>query len=167
MPATTVCTLFEGDYHYGVAALANSLFRYGYRGVIHVGYRGLLPNWMRKFEIGENCSITEGLEFRLYPLDTPWHLANYKPLFIKSIFASAPSLEAVFYFDPDIVIKCQWTYYEEWVRERHVPGRGNCHLRNALQSPDSPTMDVRCKGVGASNANPRSANILILGSLAS
>src|SRR5258708_22228660 len=71
---------------------------------------------MGKFEMGGNSSMTEGLEFRFYPLDTPWHLPNYKPLFIKSVFASAPTLEAVFYFDPDIVIKCQWSYYEEWVQ---------------------------------------------------
>ena len=115
---SAVCTLFENDYHFGVGALANSLFRLGYRGTVHVGYRGSLPSWMvaSKSESHQILQIVDGLSFRLYQLDTPWHLTHYKPAFIKTVFASDPTAEAVFYFDPDIVIKCQWSYYEEWVQ---------------------------------------------------
>jgi hypothetical protein len=116
--STSVCTLFEGDYHLGVAALANSLFRFGYRGDIHVGYRGALPRWMLDFSTStpSRPPSPDGIAFSFHQIDTPWHLANYKPQFIKSIFASNPTVQAVFYFDPDIVIKCPWSYYEEWVQ---------------------------------------------------
>ena len=115
---SAVCTLFEGDYHLGVGALANSLHRFGFRGIMHVGYRGSLPSWMvgEKANPGSIASVPCGLSFRFHELDTPWHLTNYKPLFIKRAFDSDPTIDAIFYFDPDIVIKCQWTYYEEWVQ---------------------------------------------------
>ena len=31
---TAICTLFEGDYHLGLAAFVNSLVRAGYAGTI-------------------------------------------------------------------------------------------------------------------------------------
>jgi hypothetical protein len=110
---SAICTLFEGDYHYGVGALVNSLHRCGYRGSIEVGYRGNLPDWLRNAEgLLKGTSIT----LRTHLLQTDWHFANYKPKFINTVFDLNPTIQAVYYFDPDIVIKCQWFYYEEWIQ---------------------------------------------------
>jgi hypothetical protein len=109
---SAVCTLFERDYHYGVAALINSLHRYGYKGTLEIGYRGDLPGWFQDLpEILKNTSISVNLHL----LRTDWHLTNYKPQFLLELFAALPAVDRIFYFDPDIVIKCPWDFFEFWI----------------------------------------------------
>lgn len=116
---SAVCTLFEKDYHFGVAALANSLHHHGYRGTIFAGFRGALPPWASP--VTQSGSITEfrvaeGLRICFVPVDTAAHFTNCKPDFLLSVWAEhCPQADALFYFDPDITIKCRWDFFEEWV----------------------------------------------------
>ena len=121
---TTVCTLFEGHYHYGVAGLTNSLYKQGFRGVIYAGYRGELPTWAAKANkqtVGKwtNASvldIADGLQLIFLPLSTDYHLTNYKPDFMLELLEGpAKQTGAIFYFDPDIFVVKQWQYFEDWV----------------------------------------------------
>jgi hypothetical protein len=114
----SICTLFEGDYHYGVGALANSLHAHGYRGTIWAGFRGDLPPWAQPnesreghpiFKVSDDCTI------RFVPLQTDRHLTNYKPDFMRSVLSLAPDTEAIYYFDPDIIVAAPWSFFEEWV----------------------------------------------------
>jgi hypothetical protein len=120
---SAICTLFEGHYHYGVAALVNSLYAQGYRGNIYVGYRGDLPVWAEAAKQQEvlnwpGCQtmyVADGLHLYLLPLDTSYHLTNYKPDFMIRLWNSlASETESMFYFDPDIVVNAPWSVFKEW-----------------------------------------------------
>ncbi|KAF2328706.1 hypothetical protein [Flavobacterium ginsenosidimutans] len=121
---SAVCTLFEGHYHYGVATLSNSLYTQGFRGTIYVGYRGSLPNWIsngKKEPVGnwkEAITIhpVEGIELVFLPLATTYSLTNYKPdLMLELWDGPAKEADALFYFDPDIVVVDSWACFEQWV----------------------------------------------------
>lgn len=117
---SVVCTLFEGNYHYGVGALVNSLCALGFCGEIYAGYRGPLPPWTESrvrgngsgtiFDVSSQCRI------HFVPLETPLHLNNYKPHFMLRLMNDlCPDETAFFYFDPDIVLRARWSFFEQWV----------------------------------------------------
>ncbi len=119
---STLCTLVEGDYHLGLAVLANSLHHHGYRGVIWVGIRGPLPPWAAIHAPTPTSPTrwasskpTTDLELRFVSVETKAHFTNYKPEFLQHIWENlCPEAERLFYFDPDIVIRCRWSFFEEW-----------------------------------------------------
>jgi hypothetical protein len=120
--STAICTLFEGHYHFGVAALSNSLYNQGFRGTIYVGYRGKLPIWIEDnknnnpdTKYGLEMIAAEGLILKFIHLDTSTHFTNYKPKFMKDLIAKYTSIENLFYFDPDIVINKDFSFYLEWI----------------------------------------------------
>jgi len=120
MSNSIVITLFENDYVLGVGALVNSLWKNGFRGIVYAGYRGELSRWAASAERKEQYAelpLPEGVAIRFVPVAQGWHLANLKPRFMMDVW-DVHELEAdsLFYFDPDIVIKCQWKFFEEWVQ---------------------------------------------------
>ena len=118
-----VCTLFEGHYHYGVAALTNSLFNNGFKGEIYAGYKGELPIWANNavdndtitFENAKSLYFSEGVTIHFLPMKADVHFTNYKPQFALDIFKNNSHIQGLFYFDPDIVIKCNWRFFEKWI----------------------------------------------------
>jgi hypothetical protein len=116
-----VCTLFEHHYHFGVAALVNSLCKSGYKGTVYAGFRGSLPPWAegpaKLLSNGHSeLQVTPEVRVLFIPLTTSAHLTNYKPDFMLQVetLAAAES-DAVIYCDPDIVINIEWNYIEDWI----------------------------------------------------
>ena len=121
---SVVCTLFEGSYHYGVAALANSLASAGYRGDLVAGYRGALPSWAQDAKPAGNrwsedsraLSLPEGPRVVFVPLATAVHFSNFKPDFMLELLSGpAADADAIFYIDPDICVERRWCDFEQWV----------------------------------------------------
>jgi hypothetical protein len=120
-----ICTLFEGHYHHGGAALINSLYNNGFRGDVYIGYRGGLPFWGKDAQ--ENNSLNwkgsktikiEELDVHFLPVISDYHMTNYKPDFVLDLL-EGPAKEkgGIFYFDPDIVVNCKFSFYEEWIQQ--------------------------------------------------
>lgn len=122
---SVVCTLFEGDYHFGVAALVNSLHKHGFKGSLYIGYRGNVPSWASPIESDELLGwqgattyvVNKGLELHFLPVINRYHFTNYKPEFmLKLLNGPAKEASGIFYFDPDITNKCNWAFYEKWIK---------------------------------------------------
>ena len=140
---SSVVTLFEGHYHMGLGALVNSLYMHGFRGYVYAGYRGALPPWARPIQAGSDFSefqVAEGCWIRFVKVETPWHLTNYKPKFMLDVWDRlSPEADAMFYFDPDIAIRCRWSFYESWIRY----GIGLCQEITASAMPSN--HPIRCE----------------------
>lgn len=122
---SAICTLYEGHYHHGLAALCNSLYNNGYKGSIYIGYRGEIAPWAKSakddsslnWEGGKTIGFAEGLYLHFLPIVTSLHLTNYKADFMLQLWEGhAKNMEGMFYFDPDIVIKCNFSFYEKWIQ---------------------------------------------------
>jgi hypothetical protein len=116
---SAICTLFEGDYHYGLAALVNSLVKAGYAGTVWAGYRGALPPWLNQLprcgERSDEYAVTDRVRLGFVRLDTETHFTNYKPQFMLDLLAAqARDCQYLWYFDPDIWLRCRWSYFEDW-----------------------------------------------------
>jgi hypothetical protein len=113
-----VCTLFEKQYHLGVAVLVNSLARAGFTGTVHAGFRGPLPPWakdaVRKDDATWETVISNGPTLVFHEIETGAHFTNFKPEFMLRILAQSDA-DAVLYFDPDVVVNATWRYLEEWL----------------------------------------------------
>jgi hypothetical protein len=119
-----ICTLYEGHYHFGVAGLVNSLSNHSYKGDIYGGFRGDIPFWAEaakenktlNWKDTKTLQVTDGLYVHFMPLTTDWHLTNYKPQFmIKLMEDYGMDAKGIAYFDPDIVIKYKWDFFETWL----------------------------------------------------
>ncbi len=118
-PTITICTLWEKDFHKGVGTLINSLVRVGFRGKVWVGYRGDLPSWSAGgVASGDRYTVSAGncVEVIFVDLPTTIHFAQYKALWMMRVFTELdPEASGIYYFDPDIFVLGQWSFFEQWI----------------------------------------------------
>ena len=121
---SAICTLFEGNYHFGVATLINSAAKQGFKGAFYVGYKGKLPEWSQlaiadsslAWEGAKTLTLDSELKVHFLPVTISHHLTNYKQEFMLELFAGlGKECDNIAYFDPDIVIKSRWDFFETWM----------------------------------------------------
>jgi hypothetical protein len=116
-----VCTVAEGSYFYGLAALANSLVRAGFEGGVVVGYRGAEPQWVKSLQMRDQAShlyqVTPSVYLRFLELRGTWHLNNLKAHLINQIFEIFSDVDLIYYLDTDIVITHPWSTLVDWARK--------------------------------------------------
>ncbi len=111
--SASVTTVFEvGPYEHGVAALLNSLVRNGFDGRFWCGVRGPVPRWLMPEEVKRR--VGDQIEVRAVSIDPDRHLALYKAHFMSWVAREEPDATSVMYFDPDIVVKCEWGFVDRW-----------------------------------------------------
>jgi hypothetical protein len=143
-----ICTLYEGDFQLGVAALINSIVRGGFRGLFWIGNRGDLPPWTTQLTCREDGLFQIGdalLGFET--IDSQRHFGQFKPEFMSSIVDRGIARMHLWYFDPDITVRCEWSFFERWVRH------GVCICQDMTTSSMASNHPLRCEWVElASNA---------------
>jgi hypothetical protein len=75
-----VSTTAEGSYFYGLAALANSLVRADFKGMIVVGYRHGKPTWLETLGKDPQCDaylVTPEVRLQFVEVPRTWHLATF------------------------------------------------------------------------------------------
>jgi hypothetical protein len=61
--------------------------------------------------------VAEQTRLVFLPVNTDYHLTNYKPDFMLAVLAGpAARSDAAFYFDPDICAVANWAFFEEWAQ---------------------------------------------------
>lgn len=114
-----IFALYDGDFHFGLGALVNSLYCVGFRGIVYVGYRGALPPWAVPISAGsgfDQYDVADGCAIRFVKVGFNGHLTNHKPSFMMAtIDALCPDTRRAFYFDVDIIVKSPWAFFQHWV----------------------------------------------------
>jgi hypothetical protein len=111
-----ICTLFEGHYHFGFAVLLNSILRGGFSGLVWAGHRGPLPPWTSQLKaIGPGLfELPNGAKLQFEAMEPTAHFANYKPDFMLSLIHRGVAKKLLWYFDPDVTVRCAWKFFPKW-----------------------------------------------------
>jgi hypothetical protein len=135
-----ICTLYEGDFHFGVAALINSLVRGGFRGLFWIGNRGQLPPW-----IGQLTRRDDGLYqvgdalLGFETIESTRHFGQFKPEFLSRTIDQGIAHKYIWYIDPDITVRCGWEFFERWVRF------GVCICQEIIMGVMASNHPIRCE----------------------
>lgn len=119
---SAACAVGDGDFHYGVAALANSLVRSGFEGTLWVGHRGPEPPWAgsaRDDRPGvRRMDAAPGVSVAFFRVEGDGLLAAHKPrALLRVLDELAPDVRRLFFFDADIVVKGAWDVFEDWAAD--------------------------------------------------
>ena len=115
MAAIAILTLYEGDYHYGVASLVNSSIASGFKGRFLIGFRDKLPPWTSSLtQASDNEFVAESCRLTFFREQPTRHLGYQKPFAILSSFQRHADIDVIYYADPDITFQAPWAFFDSW-----------------------------------------------------
>lgn len=114
-----VLSLFDRGYHYGCAALANSLVEAKFEGLLFIGYRGKLPPWTDQLEAidEDHFYLTKKIVIRFREVLSIMNMGYYKPYILKEAIDIYPNTQKFYFFDADIMVKAPWSLYSSWLEK--------------------------------------------------
>lgn len=107
-----VCTLTSPGYWEGTGVLINSLYRVGFRGSMLIGHLGPREGWATQPILAE---LTTGIQLHFEEIDFAGHATYYKPDLMLTVLERMHA-EKVYFFDSDIVVLADWTFFSRWAQ---------------------------------------------------
>jgi hypothetical protein len=87
---------------------------------VELCWRGIAGRWATPVSTKEGVTefvVADGCTIKFVSLETSLHLASYKAAFMRQVFERFLQREdTLCYFDPDITLKCRWSFFEDWVK---------------------------------------------------
>lgn len=110
-------SLYQGNYHLGVAALINSALRHGFDGRIALYHNeSRLPKWTNQLiSTGPETFRSGDVKISFHRLNAPRHFGYEKPFAMSEAFETFPDCDSVIYADPDVLFLGPWAFFENWI----------------------------------------------------
>ena len=68
------------------------------------------------WEGAKTLLIDHDVTVHFLPITISYHMTNYKPTFMLQLFNGlCKEMEQIAYFDPDIVLRCNWKFFQTWM----------------------------------------------------
>ena len=112
-------SLYQGDYHLGVAALINSALRHGFDGRIALYHNEpRLPRWTSQLvATGPETFRSGDIKISFHRLNAPRHFGYEKPFAMCEALETHPDCDSVIYADPDVLFLAPWGFFENWISQ--------------------------------------------------
>lgn len=110
-----ILTLSKGSYHFGVAALINSLkTNAGFKGTVYVFHQGDPPPWQSLLS-NEQGGRLEDIKVVFKQIFPDRFLGFCKPFAALEVLEGDPELEGVIFADADVLFLASWPFFENWL----------------------------------------------------
>jgi len=84
--------------------------------LIWAGHRGELPPWTSQLTRREDgLYAVGGALLGFEQIDAAAHFTQFKPEFMSNLIDRGIATRLLWYFDPDITVRCGWEFYERWI----------------------------------------------------
>jgi hypothetical protein len=97
--------------------LINSALAAGFTGRFLIGYRDVLPPWIKSLgKISELEFAVKERRITFFQATPARHLGFHKPFALLSALETYPEIDVIYYADPDVAVLAPWKFFSDWVQ---------------------------------------------------